>query len=583
MGIPSWLRAAAAFLVLGLLSTACTGGDRDASDNGATSGATGPVKGGTFVVGSGPQLPAKGTLNPAVSTQGGMQQVAGLLFNGLVEIDENAQPVPALASKWEMADDGATYVFTLRGDVTFHNGAPLTAEDVKWTYEAALLRNHARTQASIGPALAEPCAPAPQPPNCPSIEAVEAAGSQPATVTFRFAKPYGPLLQQLSHTEGAILPRRVWDGEPPPTAAMPWPAGQDPIGTGPFRFLSQDASEVVFERNPDYFRAPEPYLDRVVMRAGEPAAQAQALAAGEIDFLWSVSGQDIPALQSNPDVVIDRGSQSAGGSTNCVQKLVFNLFERGAAPAQVRAGEAAPHPILGDLRVRQAIGHALNTDVYVQQVLQGNGKLATSPISSEIAFAFTPAPIPSFDQEAARRLLDQAGWTNSAPGQVRTRNGQRLALDVFHFAGPEAALATKISQDLALVGVEARLQQVDPAGKTVLYGKRGFDTIVVSNCQATDPEIGVRRFYATSAITGAPFTNGAGYSNPDVDRLFSEAAQELDPAARGTIYAQIQEQIAADLPYLWLLETVATRAYTKDCKDVRPYTGHFLEAASCAR
>jgi len=574
--------------MLGLVTAACTGDNTptaagDGPDAGGASPQNTPVPGGTFVVGLGPELPAKGTLNPAVSTQGTMQQAAGLLFNGLVEIDENTEPVPSLASDWEVLDDGATYVFTLREGVTFHDGRPLTAGDVKWTYEAALLRNHARTQASIGPALAEPCAPAPEPPNCPSIEAVEASGADPATVTFRFAAPYGPLLQQLTHTEGAILPKHIWDGEPAPTAATPWPAGQDPVGTGPFRFVSHDASEIVYERNADYFAAPLPYLDRVVQRALDPAAQAQTLAAGEIDWLWSVSGQDIPALENNPQIEISRGSQSAGGSTNCVQKIVLNLFERGADPAVVRAGDAQPHPVLGELRVRQALGHALNTDVYAEQVLQGNGNLATSPISSQIAFAHTEASIPGFDTEAAGQLLDDAGWAGGADGQVRTRDGRPLVIDMFHFAGTEAALATKVSQDLALVGVEVRLQQVDPAGKTALYADREFDTMVVSNCQGTDPEIGVRRFYHTSAITGAPFTNGAGYSNPTVDRLFDEAVQEIDPEERGEIYAEIQEQLAADLPYLWLLETVANRAYTTDCENLRPYTGHFLEAAYCVR
>ena len=108
----------------------------------------------------------------------------------------------------------------------------------------------------------------------------------------------------------------------------------------------------------------------------EPGAQAQALAAGEVDWLWSVSGQDVPALRSNPDVEIVTGSQSAGGSTNCVQKVVFNLFARGAKPPAVREKSAPAHPVLGDLRVRQAIASALDTSVYVEQVLQGNGKLA---------------------------------------------------------------------------------------------------------------------------------------------------------------------------------------------------------------
>ncbi|MBA2496584.1 MAG: hypothetical protein H0V33_05720, partial [Acidimicrobiia bacterium] len=335
--------------------------------------------------------------------------------------------------------------------------------------------------------------------------------------------------------------------------------------------------------NEDYFGSPEPYLDEVVQRAVEPAAQAQALAGGEIDWLWSVSGQDLPALEANPDVEVITGSQSAGGSTNCVQKVVLNLFERDSDPAAVREGAAGPHPILGDLAVRQALAHALDTEVYVEQVLQGNGELAMSPISSQIDFAHTEAPIPEFDPEAAAQLLDDAGWLSPGEGQTRVRDGQPLVLDMFHFAGTEANLATKIAQDAALVGIEIRLQQVDGAGKNALFGERGFDTMVVSNCQGTDPEIGFRRFYATSAITGAPFTNGAGYSNPEVDALLDEAAAEIDPEVRGELYADIQEQIAADLPYLWVLETVAVRAQTVECEGIRAYTGHFLEAAFCDR
>ncbi|MDQ3461950.1 MAG: ABC transporter substrate-binding protein, partial [Actinomycetota bacterium] len=434
-------------------------------------------------------------------------------------------------------------------------------------------------------ALEVPCAPADQAPSCPSIEAVEAADGQPATVTFRFAAPYAPLLQQLTHTDGAVLPSLVWEGQPPPTAATPWPPGQDPIGTGPFRFASHDASEIVFERNADYFRSPEPYLDRVVQRAiPTPAAQVQALTAGEIDWLWSVRGQDQAALEADPNVVIVEGSQSAGGSTNCVLKVALNLSERGAPPATVRDGSAAPHPILGDLRMRQALAHALETDVYVEQVLQnGGGQLATSPISSQIDFAHTEAPIPAFDPAEAARLLDEAGWTSPGEGQTRTRDGQPLVLDMFHFDGTEGALGTKMAQDLALIGVEVRLQQVDPAGKNALYSGREFDSIVVSNCQGTDPEIGVRRFYHTTAITGAPFTNGSGYSNPEVDRLFDEAARVLDESERGELYAQVQQQIAEDLPYLWMLETVAVRAHTDDCEDLRAYTGHFAETAYCQR
>ena len=575
---------AAVVVALSVLAAACA----DAGDDeGETGGGEQPVQGGTLVaVGFTGPLPAQGTLNPAVNTQGGMQQAAGLLFSGLVEIDDEAEPVPELATRWDVRDGGRTYEFTLREGVKWHDGRPLTAADVKFSFEAALLRNHARTQSSVGPALAQPCAPAPAPPDCPSIEAIEASGGQPAKVVFRFGEPYAPLLQQLTHTDGTIIPKHVWDGKPPPTAATPWPQGQNPIGTGPFKFVSHSPSEIVFERNPDYFQKPLPYLDRVVQRAiPTAAAQVQALTAGEVDWLWSVRGQDLPALRGNRDVRVATGSQSAGGSTNCVLKLAFNLAQQGAAPAQVRQGVSPPHPVLGDVRVRRAIAHGLKTDEYVQKVLQNDGgRLATGPVHSAMGWAHADAPIPRFDQAEARQLLDQAGWTTPGPDQTRTKGGTPLAIDLYHFAGNEADLGTKIQQDLAPLGIRVELKQVDPAGKNALYSARNFDTIAVSNCQGTDPEIGVRRFYHSSAITGAPFTNGAGYKNDDVDRLFSQAAQRLGEAERGSLYKQAQaEQIAEDLPYLWLLETVSNRAHTTKCQGFKPYTGHFAESAWCRR
>lgn len=578
-------RISALTLALALLGAACAGEGDDQGDQAGEAGGE-PVRGGTLVaVGFPGPLPAQNTLNPAVNTQGGMQQAAGLLFNGLVEIDDKAEPVPSLATRWDVRDGGRTYEFTLREGVKWHDGTPLTAADVKFSYEAALLRNHARTQSSIGPALAKRCAPAPAPPNCPSIETTEATGGQPGKVLFRFGEPYAPLLQQVTHTDGAIIPKHVWDGKPPPTAATPWPPGQNPIGTGPYKFVSHNASEIVFERNPDYFQKPLPYLDRVVQRAiPTPAAQVQALTAGEVDWLWSVRGQDLPALRSNPNVRVVTGSQSAGGSTNCVLKLAFNLAQKGVPPAQVREGIPPAHPVLGDVRVRQAIAHGLKTDEYVQKVLQNDGgRLATGPIHSAMGWAHADAPIPKFDQAQARRLLDQAGWTSSGPGQTRTKGGTPLTIDLYHFAGNEADLGTKIQQDLAPLGVKVELRQVDPAGKNALYSARNFDTIAVSNCQGTDPEIGVRRFYHSSAITGAPFTNGAGYKNDQVDRLFVEAAQRLGEGERGPLYKQAQEQIAEDLPYLWLLETVSNRAHTTKCQGFKPYTGHFAESAWCRR
>jgi peptide/nickel transport system substrate-binding protein len=509
-----------------------------------------------------------------------MQQVAGLLFNGLVGLDEDARPVPELASDWEIADGGRNYRFFLRPNVRWHDGMPLTAADVKFSYEAALVRYHARTQSSLAQALEQPCTQAPAAPSCPSIQATEATAGSPATVVFRFAQPYAALLQQLTHTDGAIIPKHIWDRAGTlPTPGQPWPTGQNPVATGPFRFVSHSTSEIVFERNTEFFRPGLPYFDRVVHRA--VTSPAESLRRGEVDWIWGAPGQAIPGLRADPNVRVFTGSMSAGGSTNCVLKIPINLWARGATPAQVRAGTAPPHPILSDQRVRQAVAHALNREEYVGSVLRlDGGRVANAPIHSGMPFAHAPQQFPTYDLDEARRLLGEAGWTGDTG--IRSRGGAPLSIDTYGFAGVQTDLMNRMKQDLAAVGIDLRVNTIDPGAMNARYANRDYDTLVFSNCQATDPEIGVRRLYHSSAITGAPFTNGAGYRNPDVDRLFEEGARGF-PADRTTAYRQAQQQIARDLPYLWLLETVSNRAWRSNCEGFMPYTGHFAETAFCRR
>lgn len=561
------------------------------SNGGGCGDGGGLAKGGTFVTGV-DSLPAEGTLNPAVNTQGGMQVAAGHLFSGLVEIDDKANPVPELAQSWKVLDGGRTYEFSLRDGVTFHDGAPLTAADVKFSYEAALLRYHARAQSSIAPALAEPCAPPSAPPSCPSIEATERAGDVPARVTFRFKSTYAPLLQQLTHTDGAIIPKHVFDGKPPPTAAQPWPPGQAPVGTGPFKFVSQNPSEIVFDRFDGYFRSPFPLFDRIVQRAIPDAnTRSQEVQAGGVDWVGNVEGQQLPALRGSRAVRVNTGSQSAGGATNCILEVIFNLWARGDAAtplvpgtvANVRNGSASPHPVLGDPAVRRAFAAALERNVYVAQVQQNDGsRLADAPVHSAMEWAHTPTPLPRYDLDESKRLLDAAGW-RAGNGDVRSKGGQRLELDMSGFGGAQTTLMNKIRQDVARVGIDVKPATVQAPQMSQLYRDRTFDSLIFSNCQATDPEVGVRRVYHSTAITGAPFTNGAGYRNDSVDGAFDQAATELDRSARGKAYATAQEQIGRDLPTLWLIETVSNRAYRADCNGLRPYTGHFAEFAGCTR
>ena len=326
------------------------------------------------------------------------------------------------------------------------------------------------------------------------------------------------------------------------------------------------------------------------------AAPRQDLETGAIDWLWSVSGTDLPALKANPDVKIDTGTVSAGGSTNCTLKLILNLWREGETPAAIRDGSAAPHPMLGDVNVRRAVAAAFNRPTYIRDVQQDDGsRLSEAPINSGIPFARSSNPLPPYDLREADRLLTAAGWARPAGAGTRVYQGgdagqpgrpeagQRFEIDISGFSGSQTDLANKVKQDLAALGIEVTANTVTPAQMNTLYSNRNYDILIFSNCQGTDPEIGVRRVYHSTAVTGAPFTNGAGYRNAAVDAAFDQAARRVKPAERTPFYAQAQAQIARDLPTIYLMENVANRAYRASCSGLKAYTGHFAETGYCRK
>jgi len=541
-------------MVLMLVAAACSDDDAD-DDGGAATPDTGaeteePVRGGTLVVAV---TSDPGGLNPAITTSGATHTVAELMFNGLVSIDEELQPSGELAESWDVEENGAVYRFTLRDGVTWHDGTPFTSADVKYTFDEMLLKLHGRARASIGPALA-------------GIETPDAR-----TVVFRFKAPYAPLLQQLNVTEAPILPRHVYEG----TDVATNPANNAPVGTGPFKFVSYtQGAEIRVARNPTYFKEGLPYLDEVVQRVIPiEANQVLALERGEVDWVWNVPGVEQERLRANPDIELVQTAFNPGGA-NCIMTMSFNLDK----------------PILQDLRVRQAIAHSLDRQQFLDQILFDEGRVATAPISSGIGFAHAEdVDLPAFDRARAGSLLDEAGWprqgeaTRTASGVEGVPDGTPLAIDYLHF--PTFAKYGELTrQQLGAVGIEVTQKPLEPSVFSgVVFRDRNFDTNVISYCNATDPEIGVRRMFDSAQIGPAPFTNAAAYRNAEVDGLFQQASQVVDQDARGDLYGRIQEIVAGDLPYVWLVETLGTRGHQSECTGFKAYTGLFAEAAFCRR
>ena len=555
------MTARAIVVVFALVVTACSGAtdaEVTTTTEAPTSTTTEPEQattttepmedetGGTLVVAISAD---PGHLNPAITTSGGTHTASELLYDGLVELDDDGQPIPGLAESWEIEEEGRIYRFALRPGVTWHDGTPFTSADVKFAFEEVILQYHSRSAASIGQAL----------------ESIETPDD--LTVVFTFTAPYAPLLQQLNVTEAPIVARHIYEGSDPTEN----PANITPVGTGPFQFVSYTPDEEIrFAANPNYFKE-GPFVDELVQRIiPESGSQVIAFEAGEVDWLWGVPGPDLARFEADDSIGLLRTGNNPGGQ-NCIMTVSYNL----------------DNPLFQDVEVRRAIAHGIDRDAFLERILFGQGRVAAAPIHSGIGFAHGQGlDMPGYDPETAGALLDGAGWVvgddgiRVAQGVDGVADGTPLAFRFVSFP-TFASYGELLRAQLAEIGIDVSLSALEPpVFVETVFTNRDFDTNIVSYCNGTDPEIGVRRMYISSNIQPIPFSNSSAYANDDVDRLFDEAAVTVDPDTRSGIYQDIQEILVAELPYFWIVETVSTRAHSSRCSGFTA-SGHFAATARC--
>jgi peptide/nickel transport system substrate-binding protein len=555
-------RLTVAVLAMAILATACGGDDKTGTPDaqGTPQTTVAPARGGNLVIAISSD---PGSLNPAVTSNGGVHTASEMMFNGLVGWGADGKITPELAESWSIEGNGTTYRFVLRQGVKWHDGQDFTADDVKFSFEKALLPFHSRTKASMGSAGL-------------TVEVVD-----PRTVVFRFPQPYAPLLQQLNVTEAPIIPKHVYEGCADISTVAGCPANKAPIGTGPFKLDSYSITEIKMSRNPTYFRAGLPYLDGLTQRViPDTGTQVLALENKEVDWLGAVPGPDLARVKANNALATAPAPRGSGGG-NCITTVIFNM-----KPPAGRPG------FFTDLRTRQAVWAATNRQQAFQQIEFGQGKVADAPIHSGIGFAHASGlALPTFDVAKAKTLLDQAGWkdegkaTRVARGVEGVPDGTDFEVDYHGFVGTQTTYGEVLRTQLKDVGIAVTVKTEDnPTFSAAVFTNRQFDTAVASYCNGDDPEIGVRRQYDSKQIGATAFSNGAGYSNPEVDTLLDQAAREPDPAKRTPIYRKLQEIAVKDLPYMWMTESLSTRAFTAGCTGFnQENTGLFAEGASCKK
>jgi peptide/nickel transport system substrate-binding protein len=468
-------------------------------------------------------------LDPRIGTDAQSEHIDELLFDGLVKRDPSFHFVPALADSWQQPDP-LTIVFHLRNDVRFHDGSLLTSRDVLWTIRSM---SDPHSPGAIITAKAASYA---------SIDSMQAPDDR--TVILHLKHPDNFLLNNLSTGAMGIVPagsgKDFW---------------QHPVGTGPFKFVSQQIDqEVVIERNTSSWSA-APNIARVRFAVVPDAiTESLELEKGSADLaINSLPMDSLPILAARKDLTVDytTGTQ--------IHYLAFNVRD----------------PLLSDLRVRQAIACAINRNLIIQTLMLGHAKPAVSLLPTT-HWAWTgDVEDNGYNPSRAEQLLDQAG-------RPRAPDGIRLHL-VMKTSNDEGArlLAAVLQQQLATVGIALDIRSYEYA---TFYSDitRGAFQIYSLRWIGGNEQPDIFGYAFSTARFSPKGGNRAHYSNPKLDALLDAAAEIPDPPARRNDYVQAQQILARDLPALnlWYRDTVLVHNRRLTNVAPNPSGGYtFLETA----
>lgn len=459
-------------------------------------------------------------LNPPLVSETTGSGISSLVFNGLIRTTPNLEPEGELAEAWKVSPDGRVITYTLRRGVRFHDGRPLTAEDVAFT--AKVYR--------------DPKVNSPHRADYEDIAKVEIISPYRVRVVYR--KPFAPALWNF----GAILPEHLLKDADINHA----PFNRAPVGSGPFRFVEWKTDRhILLEANPDYWEG-RPWLERYLLRViPDQSTCFLELLNGRLDALGAWVGGSLTPEQYARQTEHRKFK-------NHYQKYETEGFH------YTYIGWNLKRPMFRDARVRRALTMAIDRDAVIENVLYGLGKVCTGPFA-RVSWAYNPnvKPLP-YDPETARALLKEAGWEDTDGDGLLDQDldgdGKRepFSFELVTNQGNTSRerVATIVQSQLQQVGIAVKIRIVEwTAFLTEFINKRRFDATLLGWSLGVDPDI-----YSIwhSSKTGEFEYNFVGYANPEVDRLLEEGRRTLDLEKRKKIYHRVHALIAQDQPYTFL-------------------------------
>lgn len=471
-----------------------------------------PVQGGSVVYLSS-KIPSLNPLHSAYE----VGLVTSQLFASLVRLDENNEIAPYLAESWEISEDGLTYTFQLAETAQFHDGTPVTSEDVAFSFET-MKANHRFGSQMFGP-----------------IEGYEFPDDH--TLVMTLSKPHGPLLLAATNPrQMPILSKAVY-GEA--EDFMQQEAHKTPVGSGPFRLNEVSADEYVsIVRNEDHFVEGLPYLDEIIYRnVQDKTAKRIGLRQNQFQLARTDSVMrfsDIAEFSRLDHLSLEEYDGVSGGA------IVLEFNNR--------------REPLNNQMVRQALAYAINRSQISDILHGGYTKPSRSPLPATNVFFNDQLQGYPYDVDKANAMLDEAGYPVGD-------DGTRFELNLIYIAPPfmpdfNTLPSEFIAQSLKRVGIKVNLEpQQGFAGWAERSAAWDFDMSINWPGDKTDPAIGVSRLYVCDNIKNQAYTNTSGYCNETVDALFEEAAAEADFDKRTALYAKVQDILLEEMPMLWLFDT----------------------------
>jgi peptide/nickel transport system substrate-binding protein len=465
-----------------------------------------PDYGGTYVEGV---AGSPSHINPLLSSYNQVDEdLVSLVFSGLTKVNETGEVVPDLAKSWEISEDGLTYTFNLRRDVRWHDGTTFTADDVVFTI-LALQDPEFQGRYDLATLW----------------RTVMVEKKDNYTVSFNLREPFAPFLV---YTSIGLLPKHILEDVPVVDLSR-HPFNLQPVGTGPFRLLEASTEHALLEANP-YWYGHKPYLSRVEFKFyPDYESIVTAYKRGEVEGISQVILSELDEIRREEK--LNLFSAPVSGYT-----LIFlNLKE----------------PIFQEKEVRQALLLAIDRQRIIDQIMDGQGLVATSPILPTSWAYNSDLPHYDYSPQRAMDLLTDAGWVDANGDGIREKDGTALSFALLTDDDPlRLRIIEEVARELAEVGVSVRTEKTGSSGVRDALRLRTYTAILYPWADPTgDPDLYVM-WHSTQIQENGQ--NYSSFSDPEVDQMLERARLTYDGAERKALYLRFQETFAEEVPALLL-------------------------------